>query len=88
MKKYKIEINDNWNILFNYIISSTEVISWKEFVQLAIDYDCYAEFYLNDHCIDLLFNEYAKQWAYINVGTTCIWLIFTWIGLHLLYHNQ
>ena len=57
-------------------------------ILVSILFNHYAEFYLNDYCIDLLFNEYAKQWAYINVGITCIWLMFTWIGLHLLYHNQ
>lgn len=52
-------------------------------VLLSILFNHYAEFYLNDYYTNLLFNEYNKEWAYINVMITGIWLIFTWIGLHL-----
>ena len=50
---------------------------------LAISFNHYAEFYLNDYYTNLLFNEYHKEWAYINVMITGIWLILTWIGLYL-----
>ena len=49
----------------------------------ALLFNHYAEFYLNDYYVDLLFREYSKQWAYINVGITSIWLILTKIGLYL-----
>ena len=57
-------------------------------IVVSIVFNHYAESYLNDYCINLLFNEYSKQWAYLNAGITCIWLIFTWIGLHLLFKGQ
>ena len=50
---------------------------------LAISFNHYAEFYLNDYYTNLLFNEYHKEWAYINIMITGIWLILTWIGLYL-----
>lgn len=52
-------------------------------VMLAILFNHYAEFYLDDYHIGLLFNEYNKEWAYINVIITSVWLILTWIGLHI-----
>ena len=55
---------------------------------LAISFNHYAEFYLNDYYVDLLFREYSKQWAYLNVGITSIWLIFSWIGINLLYNKD
>ena len=55
---------------------------------LALLFNHYAEFYLNDCHMDLLFNEYSKQWAYINAGITTIWLIFSGLGIHLLYKED
>ena len=52
-------------------------------ILLAISFNHYAEFYLNDFYANLLFNVYNKEWAYLNVMITGIWLILTWIGLHL-----
>ena len=49
----------------------------------ALLFNHYAEFYLDDFYVDLLFCEYSKQWAYTNVILTSIWLIFTWIGLYI-----
>ena len=57
-------------------------------VLLAILFNHYAEFYLNDSYVDALFNEYTKQWAYTNVGITFIWITLTWIGLHLIYKKD
>ena len=51
----------------------------------ALLFNHYAEFYLDDCYVDLLFCEYSKQWAYTNVILTSIWLSFSWIGVHLLY---
>ena len=55
---------------------------------LALLFNHYAEFYLNDCYVDLLFREYSKQWAYINVIITSIWLILSWTGVHLLYKKD
>ena len=52
-------------------------------VLLAILFNHYAEFFLNDYYVSLLFNVYNKEWAYINVIITSAWLIFTWIGLRI-----
>ena len=61
---------------------------WSIIILMAILFNHYAEFYLADEYVNLLFNEYSKLWAYINVGITIIWLIFSWIGLHLLYKSK
>ena len=53
----------------------------------ALLFNHYAEFYLDDCYVDLLFCEYSKQWAYTNVILTSIWLIFSWIGVHLFIRN-
>lgn len=50
---------------------------------LSLLFNHYAEFYLNDHDIDLLLHEYSKTWAYTNIGITIVWLLFTCIGLYL-----
>ena len=55
---------------------------------LALLFNHYAEFYLNDYYVELLFREYSKQWAYLNVGITSIWLIFSWIGINILYNKD
>ena len=50
---------------------------------LAISFNHYAECYLNDYYTSLLFNVYNKEWAYMNAIITSVWLILTWIGLHI-----
>lgn len=57
MAKFKIQINDNWNMIYNYINSSTVKVSWFELVQFCVDYDCYKEFYLNINIWKLLVEE-------------------------------
>lgn len=51
---------------------------------LSILFNHCAEFYLDEHYVDLLFHEYSKLWAYTNIGITSVWLLFTCIGLYLL----
>ena len=51
---------------------------------LSILFNHYAEFYLDEHYVHLLFHEYSKPWAYTNMGITTVWLLFTWMGLYLL----
>lgn len=56
---------------------------WSAIIVAAMLFNHHIESYLNEGQLDLLFNEYSKQWAYTNTIITCIWLILTWIGLHL-----
>jgi hypothetical protein len=35
-----------------------------------------------------LFNEYSKQWAITNAVITLVWIILTWIGMHLIYKKD
>lgn len=57
MAKFKIQINDNWNMIYNYINSATERVDWFELVQFCVDFDCYKEFYLNINVWKLLVEE-------------------------------
>ena len=70
-------------VLFYFLWGLSSVI-----LLFALLFNHYAEFYLNDYYVDLLFREYSKQWAYINVGITSIWFIFSWIGINLLYNKD
>ena len=70
-------------VLFYFLWGLSSVI-----LLLDLLFNHYAEFYLNDYYVDLLFREYSKQWAYLNVGITSIWLIFSWIGIRLLYNKE
>ena len=70
-------------VLFYFLWGLSSVI-----LLFALLFNHYAEFYLNDYYVDLLFREYSQQWAYLNVGITSIWLIFSWIGMHLLYNKD
>ena len=58
---------------------------WSIIILLAILFNHYAEFYLDPYHIELLFNEYSKQWAITNAFITIIWAILTRIGLQLFY---
>ena len=57
MGKYKIQINDNWNMIYNYINSATTKVDWFELVQFCVDYDCYKEFYFNINIWKILVDE-------------------------------
>lgn len=61
---------------------------WTIIIFLSILFNHYAEFYLETCYVELLFNEYAKQWALANVFITIVWVILTRIGLHLAYKNN
>ena len=50
---------------------------------LAILFNHYAEFFLSDYYAEQLFSVYNKEWAYINIMITSVWLIFTCIGLYI-----
>ena len=63
-------------------------VLWSVIIMYAILYNHYAEFYLTTKQIELLFNEYAYHWAFINAIITFGWIILTWIGLYLFYKND
>lgn len=60
-KKVKIEINDNFIMIMNYINSAQEVISYKELLQFCIDYQLYMELYLNLKVFEKLIEEKNKE---------------------------
>ena len=61
---------------------------WSIIVMLAILFNHCAEFYLDTYHVEVLFHKYNKQWALANAVITLVWVILTWIGLHLLYKND
>ena len=60
-KKLKVEINDNFNMILNYINSSLVEITYKELVQYCVDYDLYRELYVNFHIFEKLVQEKNKS---------------------------
>lgn len=61
MKKIKVEINDNWNMINNYIQSSLVEVKWKDLIQYCLDYELYKEFYINLNVWKLLVEEKNKS---------------------------
>lgn len=61
---------------------------WSVIILLTIKFNHYAEFFLEPYHVELLFNEYTKQWALINAGITLVWILLTCIGLHLIYKKD
>lgn len=64
-KKMKVEVNDNFNMIHNYIISAVEPIRFSELLQYCIDYDLYKELYVNLPVFRVLIEEknlsFSKQ---------------------------
>lgn len=56
-KKLKIEVNDNFNMILNYINSANELITYKELVQYCIDYELYKELFINLKIFQILIEE-------------------------------
>ena len=56
-KKIKVEINDNFNMIFNYIVSAVSTVKFKELLQYCIDYDLYEDFYVNLTVFEILRHE-------------------------------
>lgn len=56
-KKMKIEINDNFNMIQNYILSALEPIKFKDLLQYCIDYQLYEELYVNLTVFKILIDE-------------------------------
>lgn len=63
-KNNRIEINDNFNMIFNYIESSEVKIVYKDLLQFCIDYDLYKEFYLNLNVWKILIEEKNSNFDY------------------------
>ena len=61
---------------------------WSVVILFAMLFNHYAEFYLEPYRIELLFNEYSKQWAITNAVITLVWIILTWIGMHHIYKKD
>lgn len=61
MSRKKVKINENLTSLFNFINDSEKLISWKELVQFALDYDMYEELYLNSHILQKLIDDHDIQ---------------------------
>lgn len=61
---------------------------WSVIILLAMFFNHYAEFYLEPYRIELLFNEYSKQWAITNAAITLVWVALTWMGIHLIYKKD
>ena len=56
-KKLKLEINDNFNMIMNFILSANDPLSFKELLQYCLDYDLYREFYVNLSVFRILLDE-------------------------------
>lgn len=56
-KKLKVEINDNFNMIKNYILSSLVPVTFKDLLEYCIDYDLYKELYVNLAVFRLLLEE-------------------------------
>lgn len=61
----KIEVNDNFNMIHNYIISAVDPIKFSDLLQYCIDYDLYKELYVNLPVFRVLIEEknlsFSKQ---------------------------
>lgn len=62
MFKKRVEPNDSLIHIFDYINNNPDILTWKELIQMSIDYDCYRELYLNHVIINHLLEEH-------NIGT-------------------
>lgn len=61
MFKKKVEPNDSLIHIFDYINNNPDRITWKELIQMSIDYDCYRELYLNHIIINHLVGEHNEE---------------------------
>lgn len=61
---------------------------WTGIILLAVSFNHYAEYYLEQYYVELLFNECSKQWAIANAFITIVWVFLTFIGLYLIIHKK
>lgn len=57
-------------------------------IGLAVLFNHYAEFQLDSPAIDLLFNDYTRQWAYLNAGITMVWLLLTVVVMFMISRGK
>lgn len=57
----KIAVTENLTSLINYIRELDHEVDWHEFVQFAIDYECYQDLYINIPVLNLLVQDHNKQ---------------------------
>lgn len=57
----KIKFNQKLVSIFNFIETSEYKISFSDLIHWSIDMDCYKEFYLNLHIIQLLLDEHNSS---------------------------
>ena len=61
----RIKLNDNLRNLINYIDSLSDIpdvdISWRQYLQYAIDLDMFKEFTMNYYMLRDLWNEKVKE---------------------------
>ena len=55
---------------------------------LILWFNHYAEFHWDETIIDMLFNEYSRQWVSINAGITLIWFLLSCIGMILISQER
>ena len=60
MFKKKIEPNDSLQHIFDYINNCNVILTWKELIEMSIDYECYKELYLNHVIIRYLLEEHNE----------------------------
>lgn len=56
--KIKSTPNENLIHIIDYINNDPHIITWKELIQMAFDYECYKELYSNHFVIKELVNEH------------------------------
>lgn len=61
MFKTKVTPNDSLIHIFDYINNSTDIVTWKDLIQMSIDYECYRELYLNHIIINRLVEEHNNE---------------------------
>ena len=44
----------------------------------------YADLYLDDYYVELLYNTYKKDWFWMNISITTIWIMFVLIFVYSL----
>lgn len=54
------------------------------FIGLVVLFNHYAEFQLDESTLDLMFNLYSRQWAYLNAGITIVWFLLTVVVMFMI----
>lgn len=60
--KIKSTPNENLIHIVDYINNNPDYITWKELIQMALDYDCYKELYSNHFVLKELVIEHNFEY--------------------------